>query len=318
VLQTRTSDARIWEAATIDGSSAWYWQLSGRVQNALEQSIAQMRRRACLPTDLRLADSPCAACGADLQPVRNALEQGRGFAIVRGLPAEASTLSERQTMYWLVGQMLGHPVAQNIQGTLLYDVKDTNQDVRYGARFSVTNAESTFHTDNSFGEDVVDYVGLLCLEKAHAGGLSQVVSGYSVHERLLAEHPDALDVLYRPFQFDRRGGLRPGDAPTIAFPIFSADGAELQIRYLRYWIEAGHEKAGVPLSAAQKTALDLFDSVANIPELRIEFHLEPGDIFFINNRWILHNRTAFEDNPEPERRRHLVRLWLERSRQVLV
>ena len=49
----------------------------------------------------------------------------------------------------------------------------------------------------------------------------------------------------------------------------------------------------------------------NRPELRAEFALEPGQVYFINNRWILHNRTAFEDHPEPERRRHLVRLWLE-------
>ena len=38
--------------------------------------------------------------------------------------------------------------------------------------------------------------------------------------------------------------------------------------------------------------------------------LRPGDMFFSNNRWILHNRTAFEDHLEPERRRHYVRLWL--------
>lgn len=30
-----------------------------------------------------------------------------------------------------------------------------------------------------------------------------------------------------------------------------------------------------------------------------------------NNRWILHNRTAFEDHAEPELRRHYVRLWLD-------
>ena len=40
------------------------------------------------------------------------------------------------------------------------------------------------------------------------------------------------------------------------------------------------------------------------------FLVEPGQIYFLNNRWILHNRTAFEDDPEPGRRRHLVRLWL--------
>jgi len=31
---------------------------------------------------------------------------------------------------------------------------------------------------------------------------------------------------------------------------------------------------------------------------------------FLHNHQILHARTAYEDYPEPERRRHLLRLWL--------
>ena len=54
----------------------------------------------------------------------------------------------------MIGQLLGEPIAQNVQGTLLYDVRDSGQDVARGARFSVTNYESSFHTDNSFGEAV--------------------------------------------------------------------------------------------------------------------------------------------------------------------
>ena len=174
----------------------------------------------------------------------------------------------------------------------------------------MTNAESSFHTDNSFGSGTTDYVGLLCLHTAKSGGLSQLVSGYSVHNQLLARHPDVLEVLVQPLHIDRRGGLRPGDTPTVQYPVLSWDERGLTYRYLRYWIESGHEKIGQPLSSVQRKALDVLDAVLNEPSLRVEFALEPGDLFFINNRWILHNRTAFEDNPEPERRRHLVRLWL--------
>src|SRR5205807_6187336 len=107
------------------------------------------------------------------------------------------------TLYWVVGQLLGHPFEQNVQGTLLYDVRDTGQDLTKGARFSVTNYESSFHTDNSFGETVLDYVGLLCLQTAKAGGLSQVVSGFAAHNELLEHHPDILPTLYQPFHVDR-------------------------------------------------------------------------------------------------------------------
>jgi alpha-ketoglutarate-dependent taurine dioxygenase len=304
-------DARAWRGHTTDDRALWNRPLGIPVQQALLDAIGELRRHPQTLVDVRPADSLRAASIEDLRPARDDLETGRGFVILRGLPTEADSVLERQAMYWLIGQMLGRPVAQNVQGTLLYDVKDTGQDVRYGARFSVTNAESSFHTDNSFGEEIVDYVGLLCQNQSLSGGLSQVVSGHSVYHRLLAEHPDVLAVLSRPFHVERRGGLRPGDTPTVQFPIFSSTGGELVIRYLRYWIEAGHEKVGQPLTSEQRNALDVLDRVAADPDLRAEFSLEAGDMFFVNNRWILHNRTAFEDHPEPERRRHLVRLWLQ-------
>ncbi len=250
------------------------------------------------------------ACAADIAKACAALETGRGFVVIEGgaIPAHRLPLS-----YWLIGHLLGVPIEQNVQGTLLYDVRDTGQDVRYGARFSVTNAESSFHTDNSFGADVLDYVGLLCLKTAKSGGESQIVSGLAVRNELAARYPRALQVLRQPFHIDRRGGLRPGDAPTIAFPVFAGPDAEPVLRYLRYWIEVGHDKAGQPLTAEQVQSLDLLDEVASEKRLRVEFVLSPGDMLFVNNRWILHNRTAFEDFPEPERRRHYLRLWVRRA-----
>jgi alpha-ketoglutarate-dependent taurine dioxygenase len=209
-----------------------------------------------------------------------------------------------------VGQLLGEPVAQNIQGVTLYDVRDTGQSVSQGARFSVTNAESTFHTDASFEDSVVDYVGLLCLNTAKSGGLSQLVSGYTVAEELATMDPGALEILTQPFHVDRRGGVRPGESPTARRPVLALENDGLLFRYLRTWIEVGHEKAGERLTNDQVSALDALDRTMNRADLRSEFMLRPGDMFFSNNRWTLHNRTAFEDHREPEQRRHYVRLWL--------
>jgi alpha-ketoglutarate-dependent taurine dioxygenase len=315
------TDSRAWRGNCADDRQQWYYALSPRCLAALDETLHRLREQSRPTIELRLTDTPCSDCADELAPVRTALESGRGFAILRGLTHERYSPAEMQVGYWLVGQMLGQPVEQNVQGTLLYDVRDYGQDVRQGARFSVTNAESSFHTDNSFGLTIVDYVGLLCLRAARSGGLSQVVSGYSAYNELLSRHPDVLEVLSQPWHIDRRGGLRPGDAPTVRYPVLSWDGHDLVYRYLRYWIESGHEKAGEPLSAARRTALDVLDAVLNEPGLRQEFDLVPGDMYFINNRWILHNRTAFEDHPEPEQRRHLVRLWLRadgcRSRDAL-
>jgi hypothetical protein len=310
MLKQAIIDNRGWRQDTIDDHKRWYYPLSTRCLAALDETIERLSRWPIPVSEVRASEQPCGDCAPELQPVRTALESGRGFAIIRGLPCERYSLQELQVCYWLIGQLLGSPVEQNVQGVLLYDVRDTGQDVRYGARFSATNAESSFHTDNSFGSEIVDYVGLLCIRSAKSGGLSQIVSGYSVHNELHVRHPDVLELLYQPFHVERRGGLRAGDAPTVQYPVLSQKDDGLTFRYLRYWIESGHEKVGQPLTPAQAKALDVLDTVSNDPALRVEFALEPGDVFFVNNRWILHNRTAFEDNPELDRRRHLVRLWL--------
>jgi alpha-ketoglutarate-dependent taurine dioxygenase len=298
-----THDARAWRADTIDDPRGWYYALSEPCLAALRRAARAGRGRPV--TDLRPGDDLRAAHADEFRPALDALEGGRGFAVLAGPPDD-----DAAALYWLAGQMLGEPMAQNVEGVLLYDVRDTGRQVAEGARFSVTNYESSFHTDNSFGDTVLDYVGLLCLSPARSGGLSQVVSGCAVYECLRREAPDVLEVLSRPFHFDRRGGVRPGEAPTARFPVLAMTERGPLFRYLRYWIEAGHEKAGEPLTAEQVRALDVLDGVLARPGLRAEFALKPGDMFFINNRWILHNRTAFEDHPEPERRRHLVRLWL--------
>ncbi|MBN9518942.1 TauD/TfdA family dioxygenase [bacterium] len=245
---------------------------------------------------------------ADPAAVRAALDR-RGFVVMR--QPELPDRAARVAAYHEFATCLGRRVPQNVDGALLYDVRDTGVSVATGARFSVTNAESSFHTDGSFADAVPDVVGLLCLAGAKAGGVNQVVSGYAVHDRLDAA---TRAELARPFHVDRRGGVRPGEAPTARNPVLSEDADGLVIRYLRYWIEAGHAKADEPLTATQTAALDAFDRTAADPALRAEFVLDPGDVLYVANRWVLHNRTAFEDHPEPERRRHLVRLWLATDR----
>jgi hypothetical protein len=304
------NDPRTWHAATVDERASWYVPLPDRCRALLDRIVAELRRNPRPVTEIRLDEADRCDGAEALSPFRAALESGRGFAIIDGMPIDHVSRGEAQAMYWVVGQFLGEPMAQNVQGTLLYDVRDTGQDVAYGARFSVTSAESSFHTDNSFGGEVLDYVGLLCLSTAQSGGLSQNVSGYAALDVLRLSDPGALDVLSRPFHVDRRGGVPPGESATVRYPVISGSGGELLVRYLRYWIEAGHQKAGEPLTAEQVHALDAFDRVLARPELRVEFALQPGQMFFINNRWILHNRTGFVDHDEPDRRRHYVRLWL--------
>lgn len=309
MLREVVDDPRAWQAQTAGDRSEWYRPLPDEILDTLQSWLATLPQGQPV-TELILNDEDRLAWSEHLAAAKYDLEFGRGFVILEGLPLAKLSDREAVASYWLLGQLLGEPFAQNVQGTLLYDVRDTGQDLSAGARFSVTNYESSFHTDNSFGDSILDYVGLLCLKTAKSGGISQNVSGYAVHNVLLDEHPDVLQTLYQPLHVDRRGGFREGESPTVRRPVVAWDGSELIVRYLRYWIEVGQEKAGKPLTADERRALDIFDAVLARPDLRVEFALKPGQMYFINNRWILHNRTAFADYPELERRRHLVRLWL--------
>ena len=308
MLNKILTDRRAWTAETIDASSEWYYTLSERYLSALNSGV---QKHTGAISDLRVSDT--IACAPCLQPVLDALHTGRGFAIIERLPVEYYTLDEARAAYWMIGQCLGIPFEQNIEGTLLYDVRDTGRDVKSGARFSVTNAESSFHTDGAFGTQVPELVGLLCIKTARSGGRSQLISACAVHNILHQQAPDVLNALYSSFYFDRRGQYLPGEAPIKRTPIFSWDKQTLMMRYLHYYIQVGHREADMPLTPEQKRALETVEDVLKRPEMCVEFNLAPGQMLFTNNKWILHNRTAFEDHPDPDQRRHYVRLWLKNN-----
>jgi alpha-ketoglutarate-dependent taurine dioxygenase len=306
-FETPTITAKCWDAASIDAAASWRCRIS-------EACCAQLLEAAKPSVDDISGFTPAAnmlsQLQEELQPAVRALENGRGFAVISCLPEDVYKDAELKALYWMIGHALGEPVVQNLAGTLLFDVKDTGTKMEPGARVSLTNAESMFHTDNSFGEQVLDYVGLLCLRAARSGGLSQNISGYTVLQRL---KPAEAETLQKPFYMDKRAGAKEGESSTAYFPVFDEKDSELVVRYVRYGVEEGHRKAGVPLTSEQTAALDALDRQLADSDLRVEFILQRGEMLLANNRWLLHNRTAFDDFDEPERRRHLVRLWINRQ-----
>jgi alpha-ketoglutarate-dependent taurine dioxygenase len=239
------------------------------------------------------------------------LNEGRGFVLLERVPIESFSEEQCRRVYWRIGQSLGQPIEQNIEGMLLYDVRDTGQSVGEGARFSVTNAESSFHTDAAFAENPPEFVGLLSLHSAVSGGESQLVSAYTLHSSLANEAADLMDTLYEDFSFDRRGQFHPGEPELMVAPVFRWDGNELDTRYLHYYITEGH-RSGESLTDRQTNSLDKLLEIVSRPEMRVTFSLKPGQMLFTNNHWILHNRTAFEDHVDPGKGRHYIRLWLNR------
>ena len=255
------------------------------------------------------ADFDLTHCRRFMAEIRSTLEHGPGFVIVDRLPLERIERSEAVSLFWLLSSLIARPVAQKWSGTMVYDVRDYGRPPGNGVRPDLTNVEQSFHTDNSYNLCPPEHVGLLCLHPAMEGGVSRIVSLVSAHNQM-RRRPELLARLYQPFYFDRQREHAPDDALVTHHPIFEVDAERLQGRLSRFQVRNGQALAGVSLDALGEAALDELDRVMEQPEMRMDFHFEAGQMQFVNNRQIAHKRTAFQDWPEPERKRHLVRLWL--------
>ena len=250
------------------------------------------------------------ACAALMAQARQILERGVGYVLIDRLPLDEYTVDEAKALYWLLAQLLARPVAQSWDGKMIYDVRDLGRPPGNGVRPDVTNAEQSFHTDNSYNLCPPEYVALLCLQPAMEGGVSSIVSFCTAHNAMLEQHPGLLRRLYAPFLFDRQREHAPGDAMVLRHPLFEYDGVKLTGRLSRFQVRNGHALAAIPLDAEGDAALEALDSIMKTPRFNREFFFERGQIQIIDNRRLGHRRTGFRDFPDAERKRHLVRLWL--------
>ena len=138
-----------------------------------------------------------------------------------------------------------------------------------------------------------------------------LASSMTAYNELLDRRPDLLEVLFDPIATDRRGEVPEGEKPYFTIPVFNKFAGFLTCIYQRNYIDSAKRSADAPkLSDKQVEALDLLDEIVNKPEVHLCMRLKPGDMQFVYNHTMLHDRTAFTDWPERYKRRHLLRLWL--------
>lgn len=310
MIEHRIEAASAWKRADIEEQD-FRVELDASCLDEIRRVVDEIRAHP-LPTILRSpADFDMTNCHAAMAEVRRILKHGVRFAVVDRLPVEELSKAEAEAVYWLLASMVARPVAQKLDGTMIYDVHDTGKLALPGSgvRPDKTSIEIRFHIDNAYNAAPPEIVGLLCLKTAKSGGVSRVLSFHTVHNELLARYPELLRRLYRPFWFDRQKEFFDGEPETFSAPVFE-EGDELRSRFSAHQINGGYKLRGEALdnegAAALAATLDIFEE----PELSIDFEFRPGEIQFVDNRTLGHSRTEFEDWPDAERRRHLVRLWL--------
>jgi alpha-ketoglutarate-dependent taurine dioxygenase len=231
---------------------------------------------------------------------------GRGFVVLRGIRADEMDLERFVAAVWDIGPHFGHALSQSAQGERIGHVIDATKEDATPRMFR-SNLELRPHTD------VTAMIALACWNRSASGGSSILISALTVHEEMRRQRPDLLEFLYRGFHYHRLGEEGEGEEAVTPYrvPVFAVRGGVISCRYQRAGIAAGHRALGVPLSEKEIEALDLFDAIARAPENRLAFNLERGDMVVINNYMVMHARTKFAEHTQPERRRHLVRLWLD-------
>lgn len=245
-----------------------------------------------------------------LGSIEDSLENGSGAVILRGFPLDsfesefgAEKISE--LFLWLASQV-GTPVSQSAAGDLMLSVRNEafgKDDSR--TRGPNTKRKLSFHTDRC------DVIAFLCLRQARKGGENELVSSPALYESIRKERPDLLSILMQPFPYKRHVVDKGNALPYCEQPIFSFCDGHFAGSFLRVLIDRADADPACPsLSEEQREALDFLEETAERDDLRVRFRQEPGDILFLNNWVTFHRRTAFEDWPELERRRHLLRVWL--------
>lgn len=303
----RFDNAQSWYGVDMARRDDWIHAFTPEELADIDRAVGHAEATGRDIAELRAADFPLSApMRALLDRVKTEALHGRGFMLMRGIPVARYTLRQSAIAYWGLGSHMGEAVSQNGKGHVLGHV--TNLGLDYAdpeVRGYQTNARLNYHADSS------DIVMLLCLRTGRSGGLSSIVSSTTLWNELVRRRPDHARALLAPLYYTRWGEIPADRKPWAEIAAFTPWGNRMIATYVRSAIAKSQRMPEVPrLSPLQIEAMDHLDALAADPALHLDMAFEPGDVQVLCNHSILHSRTAYEDWPEPERRRHLLRLWL--------
>jgi hypothetical protein len=266
-----------------------------------------LRRISDMPRDsIRKQHCLHPALDADFASVLDELMNGRGLVLVRGIPVQNHSIEEIEKMYWAVGAHIGAALSQNSFGMLMSRVQEERlADGSAATRGTKSRHELAFHTDEA------EVFGLMCVRPAKEGGTTQYASIPAIHNEILATRPDVLPTLYKGFPHHRRGE-QPDDQPVVSpydVPVFcNVDGVVSGVIVYGSIMAALHVLGREP-TGEEVEALDVVQECAT--RLQYDLTWEAGEAAFANNFAMFHARSDYVDWDEPDRKRLLLRYWLE-------
>lgn len=281
--------------------STWQWDVPAEAAEEFARIGRNLVATAADLAELTRSEVVLDALDRLVRRSREALIDGLGFAVWRGLPVGDMDTAEVEAAYWALGLHLGRPGAQNGEGDLLGHVTDHHDpDGTPLAREYRSTVDIAFHCD------AADAVGLLCLAPALEGGRSTLVSSVAVFDELLATEPRLAARLCELAELDTRSDGEGFDHVPVQPVCF--DGRRLAtFMHLGYFRSVARH-ADVELDADLEAALDAWDRISARPGVALAMDLAAGDLQLCSNHTVAHARTGYVDDPRNPR--HLLRLWL--------
>ena len=306
VLMEPIEESGCWYPQDLVGTDAWVYRLSDREISDVMDAISAVKKQGLDIKEITKADFSLPVLAPALKEIKSELMEGRGFALIRGLPIDGMSPYEYTAAFWGVSTHVGQAISQNGEGHLIGHVTNKGNSLQtQTGRGYRSNEELFFHCDRC------DVAGLMTLRLAKAGGQHRICSSVAVYNEMLKRRPELAEALTFHFYMSRRGEIPAGETePWFRQPVFSVKDGYFSARGASATgIVRAQELPGVEkLTPEQRESIDVYQEFAN--ELSLDIDFQPGDMSYAQSHVTLHARTEFEDWPEHDRRRHLLRMWI--------
>ena len=300
----------VWFGSDLIKSDEWIFELPKHAIEEIDACLMRLKASGKPLEDIDASDVQLGSLDNVCKSIREEVATGRGFVVVRGLPAEKYSLDELSMIYWGIGSHFGHAMPQSFLGDRLGTIMDLSDEETDPAKRRGYHSGGAQHVHT----DSCDIVSMLSIRPAQSGGEARLCSAHTVHNLMLEHCPGLLQVLYDGFF------LRGTDTDAAALgrpafygyrvPAYAYTDGWLNCSFVRGYVDRAVKAGDISLSAVEQAAVEAFAAFSNHPDVCLDTLLQPGDMQFVNNRTMLHGRAHFDDFPERDRRRFLLRLWL--------
>lgn len=298
--------AAAWKGPELFDRPDFLHQLDAGEVDEIHQALARVDAAGLELEEITPETFPLPRLRERLARIQESLENGSGAVLLRGWPAGEVDVESNRRVHWGISRHLGTPVSQSVEGEKIFQVQNRGyqpNDPR--DRGPSSSRALRFHSDRC------DVLGFLCVRPARSGGDSFLVSTPTIHDEILARRPELLEELYGNWYYKTHNVDRANSEPWCHQPIFARVDGRFVAYLLRVLVDRAYELPELPdMTPTQREALDLVDELCADPAFHARFRQETGDVLFANNFTTLHSRSEFEDHPDPDRRRLILRIWL--------